>query len=110
REARRGLAASRLADQPECLALVEREAHAIHCLHDAGPAEGEEVRLEIGHLQDRGHANEARLTDSSAEGRAEPGANRRRAGSRERPGGYRRRGTPSATTGRPSRSGAPPRA
>src|SRR6266545_2744737 len=56
REARRRLAAPRLADEPQGLALVEREAHAVHRLDDACPAEGEEVGLEVGHLQDRDHA------------------------------------------------------
>src|SRR6266850_2708448 len=49
REARRRLAASRLADEPERLAFVEREAHAVHRLDDACPAEREEVGLEVGH-------------------------------------------------------------
>src|SRR3989442_224874 len=49
REARRRLAASRLADEPQGLALVEREAHAVHRLDDACPPERVEVGLEIGH-------------------------------------------------------------
>src|SRR5712691_11288274 len=61
REARRRLAAPRFTDEPQGLAFVEREAHAIHRLHDARPAEGEEVCLEVGHLQNRGHAAERAL-------------------------------------------------
>src|SRR2546427_1623149 len=52
REARRRLAASRLADEPQGLAFVKREAHAVPRPEDACPAEAEEVRLQLGHGQD----------------------------------------------------------
>src|SRR5262245_21052961 len=54
REARGRLAAARLADEPQRLALVEREAHAVHRLDHARPAEGEEVGLQIGDFEERG--------------------------------------------------------
>ncbi len=53
RHARRGLAAPGLADQPEGLALAQREADPVHRPDHARSAEGEEVRLETGDLQDR---------------------------------------------------------
>src|SRR5262245_6124080 len=67
-EAGRRLAAARLTDEPERLALVQREAHAIHGLDDARPTEREEVRLEVGDLQDWGHSDGA--TNSLTEDRA----------------------------------------
>src|SRR5207245_2017675 len=56
RKAGRRLAAARFTDEPECLALVQAEAHAIHGLDDAGSAEREEVRLEVGDFENGGHA------------------------------------------------------
>ena len=120
REARRRLAAPRLADEPQRLALVEREAHAVHRLDDACPAEGEEVGLQVGDLEDgvqrggRDYRGAPRLrrgapsvggawgaisgptisTDSSAGDRGGRAASRRRAGWRGRSGGCTARGTP----------------
>src|ERR1700675_3261322 len=51
-QARRGLAAPRLPDEPEGLAFVEREAHAIHRIDDTGPPERREVSPEAGYLED----------------------------------------------------------
>src|SRR6266566_5121374 len=52
-QARRRLAAPGLTDEAQALALMEREAHAIHRPDDACPAEGEEVGLKARHPQDR---------------------------------------------------------
>src|SRR5207302_10291120 len=50
------LAAARFTAEPERLALVQAEAHAIHGLDDAGSAEREEVGLEVGDFENGGHA------------------------------------------------------
>src|SRR5918993_1373813 len=52
RQARRRLAAAGLPDEPERLALVEREADAVHGLDDACPTERGEMRLEVGDVED----------------------------------------------------------
>ena len=52
RETCRGLAASRLADETEGLAVSEREADAVHRLDHAGAAEREEVGLQSGDFED----------------------------------------------------------
>ena len=58
REARHRLAAARLADEPERLALAQGEAHAVHGPYDA-PA-GVEVRPETPYVQyDRGGDGQA---------------------------------------------------
>src|SRR6266850_1658419 len=51
-QARRRLTAPRLTDEAQALALVQREAHAIHRSHDACPTEREEVGPEIGHFEE----------------------------------------------------------
>src|SRR5215510_11209028 len=53
REARGGLAAPGLADQPQGLALAQREVHTVHRAHDARAAEGEEMSLEASDLEHR---------------------------------------------------------
>src|SRR5262245_35815968 len=51
RQTRRCLAAPRFPDEPERLAGAEREAHTVHRLDDARPAEREEVCPKAGHFQ-----------------------------------------------------------
>src|SRR6266705_265216 len=122
RKAGRRLAAARFTDEPERLALVQAEAHAIHGLDDTGSAEREEVGLKLGDLEDGDHAlprprgiprgapappgcperwgvwgaisGPHMFIDSSAGDRAGPAASRRRAGSPARSEGCTRRGTP----------------
>ena len=55
REAGRGLAAARLADQAKRLAFVEGEADAVNRLDDALAAEAGEVRVQVGDFEQWGH-------------------------------------------------------
>src|SRR5205809_1034669 len=59
RQAGRGLAAARFADDTERLALVQREADVVDRLDDSGAAEGDVMRLQIADLQQRRHSRGA---------------------------------------------------
>src|SRR5262249_27861816 len=95
RETGGGLAAARLADEPEGLALLEREADALHRLDPPTAAEPVEVGAEIGDVQDGSHraASAYSTTGPASADPAGRAASRRRAGWRGRSTGCRARGT-----------------
>src|SRR5579884_1405824 len=74
------LAAARLTDDAERLALVEVEADAVHRLDDPRAAERHVVRLKVPDLEQPRHKGGA-ATGCAIAGRAGPAANRRAAGS-----------------------------
>src|SRR6266436_3786879 len=55
RQAGRGLAASRLADEPDRLAFAKRKADPVDRFDHAGPAKREVMRLQVGYPQQRAH-------------------------------------------------------
>src|SRR6267143_2870525 len=55
RQAGRGLAASRLADEPDRLAFAKRKADPVDRFDPTGPTKREVMRLQVGYPQQRGH-------------------------------------------------------